>query len=232
MRHRGDAQNNVRTSFEKDVDLHSGMKASPYTNKKGLFAEIDKKNVLEKAKQKLAAYGSGVSRWAMVKADGTLDKEAIYENEGLIFKPNQKGVFGSIHEAFLKDQLEKEEQINNYVKKVIKYLVNDRTNAMIFSLEDDEYNKIFGPSDSATLYSLGITMEDDIAKLNCKASYMQILLPESAAFHASSMKLFLLTRHFMPMIALENETQEKDMGEPGVTLNPISEGQITGINAK
>lgn len=226
-KNRSKAAETHRTHFEEDIDIRSGMRADPYTNKKGLYAEIDKANIKERAKQKLAAFGEGVTRWAMVDVNGRALPDSVYVNDNILFRPNQRGVFSSVHESFLKDQLRKEEEINNYVKKVIHYLVNDRTNALIFGLSDDEYTDIFGPSSAAKMAAIGLKMDEDVAKLNCKASYMQILLPESAAFHASSIKLWQLTKFFMPMIAMESETKENKEGEPGVSLNPFESENVT-----
>lgn len=231
--HRGKAENQIRRTFEDSTDLKTGMHASRVTNKKGIYANIDRDNMLAKRKQQLAAFGDGKSRFAMVDEDGIPTKDAVFVEGNILFKPNKNGVFSAVHESYLKEQLKIEEEINSYVKKVMGYLVNDKTNAQIFNMSDTEYTKIFGTSTKADFDNIGLKdISPEVMKIDCTASYMQMLLRDSAAFHASANKLYLLTRHFMPMITMSSETHEQS--EADGEVNPMNEGEPrrpTGILA-
>jgi len=207
--------NRRNQDLDKKTHISSGQLAKQFTNKKGLDAYIDKENMKEEEKKKLARFGSGTTRFAILNNDGSADPEAVFESDGIIFRPNTKGHFYAANEAFLEEELKREEQIRQYVKRVLKYCVNDEVNMHIFGLNDfGLYKKIFGPTDSSSISTeCGIVMDNDIAQLNCMASYMESLLPDSASFHASTQKLIQLVRHFMPMIRGKHETREQSEGE-------------------
>ena len=166
-------------SKSRESHIYSGQKSSHFTNKKGIDASIDKRNMELHEQARMAKYGSGVTRFAILNGDGQFDKDAVFESGGILFRPNHNGQFYAANESFLEEELKREEEIRDYVKKILKYCVNDETNKMIFGLNDKEYKDLFGPCTPAKREEYGArkdTIPQEVAELNCMASYMETLL--------------------------------------------------------
>lgn len=218
------AMQNVRQSDATGQKEHirSGQLASQFTNKTGLDAQLDRDNMVAQEKANLAKFGPGVTRFALLDGNGAIDVNAVFEADGILFRPNKNGQFYAANEAFLEEELKKEEQIRKYCKRVLKYCVNDETNKTLFGLNDPTYQAIFGTgATKASLETFDIFTSEEVAGLDCTAKYMESLLPGSSAFHASTQKLIAIIRAFMPMIRGSKQTREKD-GAKG-TLTPFND---------
>ena len=171
-----------------------------YGTRKDIASYMDKARIEKNLQERALNIGGGGVRYAIIGPGGAIDKEAMQNVDGRLFKPDAEGHFFRADGTYLGEMVKEQKERSEYVRKLMGIAsVSNETMAALIGVEPNEIPKMCG-ANKAKAYFGDFVVSDEIDSANCEPDFLATVDPSSIFASQGYTKLRRIIEHIMPIV--------------------------------
>lgn len=236
---KSDIVNSTKSSVLLNSQIFSGT--SYKGSRHGVSSVLDGDAHSKAMNTKLSKIGSAGYKIAYKDLNGNALINQPVEFNKKAFCTNAYGELNIVNEVFINEEYHLNQEIEEYVMKILKRCKTDGILQTVLGLNSDEFEKVvkaYDYDERTNTYSAGcpepLKYMKELLKFDCRPSRLSLYVPKSAQELGGFKRLYETIKLFMPVLDSE-KTHMSDNEAPNVSLERLQtddDGNPTGTTSK